>query len=350
MRDDSGMKRAGCVVALATVGMLMVSVGESRAEETFDAVAGKATPVTGLWGLSSLLWAQLGRCDGLANELDKRQCDGIRDARVDQIAGQSFLVTTGGQPVVIGAWDAQLKAAPVEVAPCLACDAAVDIDGEKLFVVGQGDVALTGGAIRVAPLHKKSFAFKDEAALEEWKAQVMPRLTSEFVVRVDRAARWNKDGTAGMRVDVVAWRVFDPCTGKIIAAKPASADLAADKRACGDQVEEEPKQPETPTKVEPERPVKKEPVLPRQLSPYQINQGMAPVRKQSMKCFDAYGVPGKASFKVTISNEGAVSGLEQTGDFVDTPTGACLEKAIKAATFPKMKKPSMTFDFPVVLQ
>ena len=76
----------------------------------------------------------------------------------------------------------------------------------------------------------------------------------------------------------------------------------------------------------------------------------APAREASNKCFEVYGVAGTARFRITISDQGQVVDLAQKGDFVDTPTGYCIEKAIRGISFPKSKKPRTTVDYPFMLR
>ena len=72
---------------------------------------------------------------------------------------------------------------------------------------------------------------------------------------------------------------------------------------------------------------------------------MAPVPEPGNR----YGVSGKAVFDLTVDNEGQITRLKQRGDFVDTPTGSCIEKAVKGITFPKTRKKAMSFTYPLVL-
>ncbi len=337
-------------MVLASVVVLALTAGPAAAQKKaqFDDLARKAKPVAGLWGLGALLWTQLGSCKNMTNDLDRRQCQGVQKRRVRQIRGQTFLFTTGAQPVKVGPYDPKKKSVAVSLMPCMACDESVDIDGERLYIVGQGAVKIAGGVLEVAPIHTTAQTFKDEKAFAKWRKEVLPRMKTEFVLKVDGAKRWKKGGTEGMAVEVVAYRTYDPCTGEIVACKPASAKMSADARACGEQ--EAPKDPVDPDKVvkKPKKPTG--PVLPQRLSPFKINAAMGPVRKQANNCFDAYGVPGKSSYKITISGAGKVTKVKETGDFVDTPTGKCIVKSIQGIQFGKFKKKSVTFDFPIILQ
>jgi hypothetical protein len=344
MKRHVSMAAAAAALAMAA-GAARAQSG-AKAEPTFEDMARSATPVAGAWGLGAVLWSQLGGCDKTTSDLERRQCEGVRDARLAQQRGRSFLVAVDAAPVRVGAWDGNKKSAALTVEPCLVCDAPIDIGGEPLFVVGPGKVNVSGGAIEVAPVHAGARVFKDDKELAAWKAEVLPRLRSEFVVRVDDPKRWSDGGSKGVQVEVVAYRTYDECTGEIVASRPASRPVDPNRKACGAQPDKDPVEPEKVAT----KPTPKGPELPRVLSPFKINATMAPVRKQANKCFDAYGVGGKANFKITINNEGKVTGVEQTGDFVDTPTGACIEKAVREVSFPPFKKESITFDFPVLLQ
>lgn len=328
------------------IALACAALGTAGADEFDNKVAG-ATAVDGRFALAALLWSEVTACDGITNELEKRQCLGVRDARRAHNRAATFAVDGDAGAVELGKFDDKRKSMPFEIAPCLACAAPVDVDGDAYFVVGQGAVKVDGGKVVVAPLHKSTRTFASQAEADTWKAEVAPRLRTQFVARLGKAKAWKSGGAQGMQLEVVAFRVYDPCTGEVLAAEPAVANLPADTSAC----------PESAKPVEPQKPVEEvkpveppKPKLPQKLSPFEINRAMAPVRPASQKCFQAYGVTGDASFAITINNEGAITDVKQTGDFVGTPTGDCIEQAVRAVTFPPMKNASMTFDYPVVLR
>ena len=69
-----------------------------------------------------------------------------------------------------------------------------------------------------------------------------------------------------------------------------------------------------------------------------LKDAMAKVSEAAQKCFAAYQIPGTANFKMVIANTGNLKSADQSGDFTGTPTGLCLDEAIKLAKFPKSKK------------
>ena len=82
----------------------------------------------------------------------------------------------------------------------------------------------------------------------------------------------------------------------------------------------------------------------------QIKSAMKQVSELADKCYAAYGIEGKATFKLVISGNGSLKKAKQVGDFEGTPTGICLDKAMKVASFPKSKKKATKVSYPMVLQ
>jgi hypothetical protein len=70
------------------------------------------------------------------------------------------------------------------------------------------------------------------------------------------------------------------------------------------------------------------------LSKAAVVAGMNSVKGKVQACYDQFKVPGMAMVTVVIGKNGAVSSASVTGKFAGTPTGACVEKAVKSAKFP----------------
>jgi hypothetical protein len=70
------------------------------------------------------------------------------------------------------------------------------------------------------------------------------------------------------------------------------------------------------------------------LSKGAVVAGMNSVKGKINECYSQYKVPGMAMVNVIIGKSGKVSGATVTGKFAGTPTGACVEKAVKSASFP----------------
>jgi hypothetical protein len=63
-------------------------------------------------------------------------------------------------------------------------------------------------------------------------------------------------------------------------------------------------------------------------------------------CYNQFKVPGTAMVNVVIGKSGKVTSATVTGKFAGTPTGTCVEAAVKTATFP----PSDGFTTPYPFQ
>jgi predicted Zn finger-like uncharacterized protein len=62
--------------------------------------------------------------------------------------------------------------------------------------------------------------------------------------------------------------------------------------------------------------------------------GMNGVKPKINDCYNQYKVPGMAMVNVVIGKSGKVTTATVTGKFAGTPTGTCVEKAVKSASFP----------------
>jgi hypothetical protein len=63
-------------------------------------------------------------------------------------------------------------------------------------------------------------------------------------------------------------------------------------------------------------------------------------------CYNQFKVPGMAMVNVVIGKSGHVTSATVSGKFAGTPTGSCVEKAVKSASFP----PSDGFTTPYPFQ
>jgi predicted Zn finger-like uncharacterized protein len=89
--------------------------------------------------------------------------------------------------------------------------------------------------------------------------------------------------------------------------------------------------------------------LPETLSRSQIQSGMSGIRPRVQACNAQYRVPGTVTVALTISRAGRIQTANVTGRFAGTPTGQCVEKAVKSATFPKFSGAPVSIDYPFVM-
>jgi predicted Zn finger-like uncharacterized protein len=62
--------------------------------------------------------------------------------------------------------------------------------------------------------------------------------------------------------------------------------------------------------------------------------GMNGVKPKITNCYNQFKVPGMAMVNVVIGKSGKVTSATVTGKFAGTPTGSCVEQAVKTASFP----------------
>jgi hypothetical protein len=79
-----------------------------------------------------------------------------------------------------------------------------------------------------------------------------------------------------------------------------------------------------------------------------IVKGMNGVMPKGRECFAQYKVPGIANVKVTVAPSGRVTNGVVVGKFAGTPSGSCVESALKSAKFPPSA--GLTFDYFIPLK
>ena len=327
------------------MAVLASASATARAEgKRFDDAAKGAVEVRSPKALAALFWAQQADCSKSKSDLERRQCEGIRAARLSQISGTVYLVNGDAGAFAVGDWDAAKKQIPIGVHTCVACVTALDVAGARRYVVGSaGAPTVDGGAVKAPRKYGSNKNFRTEREAKRWKNKTVPRLRTEFLVRVpDQPRSWSKGGADGFKVEILGYRVYDPCDGSIVCAKPQSAEQPADKRYCSGEPVVEGTSPDTPEVAKKKKPWR--------LSPRDIKRALRPAERAAVKCYDTYGVPGTARFQLTINGDGDIVGLEQKGDFVDTPTGKCVQAAVKATKFPESRRKRTTVDWPIMVR
>lgn len=93
-----------------------------------------------------------------------------------------------------------------------------------------------------------------------------------------------------------------------------------------------------------------DPSLPETLGHSQIQSGMRRIKGHVQNCYDRFKVPGLANVQVTIEQSGRVSTTRVKGIFSGTPTGACVQAAVRRARFQKFRGKPITFTYPFVLR
>jgi predicted Zn finger-like uncharacterized protein len=81
------------------------------------------------------------------------------------------------------------------------------------------------------------------------------------------------------------------------------------------------------------------------LSKGAVVAGMNSVRPKVAACYNEFKVPGMAMVSVVIGKSGKITSATVSGKFAGTPSGSCVEKAVKSATFPASEGLQMQYPF-----
>ena len=179
--------------------------------------------------------------------------------------------------------------------------------------------------------------------------------------KVDKAEK--TDHTGGSRPAKGSGKTSAKSTAPVAGTKPVAgasepaptpAPTPAKKGKKGDDLDDllngaSPEKKEKAAARE-ERPSSSEENLPDQLDKGAIVSGMGKVKPRVQGCYEQYKVPGLANVSVTIVKSGKVSNAAVSGAFAGTPTGDCVSKAVKGASFSQFKGSPQTINYPFSLR
>jgi hypothetical protein len=86
------------------------------------------------------------------------------------------------------------------------------------------------------------------------------------------------------------------------------------------------------------------------LSRAQFVMGMQSTKMRVAACLQQFKSPGMALVVVTIVPSGSVSQAKVSGVFSQTPTGRCVEDAVKSGRFPAFTGAPMSVSYPFMLR
>ncbi|MBL9014902.1 MAG: hypothetical protein JNL83_12035 [Myxococcales bacterium] len=293
--------------ALAILALL-APVATAHADDTFEARAAAAKP---LRHLDDLVWAFTATCDQ-GDDTQNRQCKALRDRRLAELAGATLLVEADADALDIGAWSPAKRSVSVTLTGCVRCKG-VTVEGKRYV--------LTAGKT----LYDTARQFQTAEVAAAWiKAVAHHRV--ELLVKVPARPRSTQNGVETITLDVQGYRVTTPCNGTVVIANPPAQNAPPDKAACAaggaavvaltqDHVAEAMQAPMSVIKV----------------------------------CAKKEKAKGTGKLELTIADDGTLAAYEQTGDFVGTPMGACIDSAMKGVTFPRSAKPRTRIGYPIAL-
>ncbi len=316
---------------LLASGLVVAGGSLAAADDTFEAKASGAVRVA---QIDDLVWALTTPCDK-GDDTQQRQCRRLRDTRAAQLANATLILDADRDAFAFGAWSPQKKSAPMTLSACIKCSG-VKVDGQTWFVVGskEGNPAprFEGGKLKAGMLYENARTFPDEASARKFAAGAAGAKV-QLIVKVPPKAKWTDAGKHGLSLDVLGYRVFSPCDGSVVVSSPKAAGGEVDKKACAQMTAKAAGQAAEAGA----------------LTPAQIKAAVKPVVEGAKDCYAKFKVAGKGKLRMAIAGDGSLAEYEQQGDFANTPTGACIDAAMKGVSFPASTKDRTPVTVPISL-
>jgi len=313
------------------------------APQTFEALAKSATRTR---DVPTLLGAFIDRCDSEKRELERARCRTTQAYLREVLPGRMFS-TPADDPATISVseYDAGIKGYRVALAGCIACTKPVVVGRarERRFITlrePQKDGETLPKAVEVS---NNALGFDSLPDAKRWLDKVRPLLRAEFLFQ-PADAEWSFGPSRGYALKFVGGRIYNRCTGEVLASKPPSTGLAdlptgsREDEAClrsGESVATEGGDDLN---------------LPQELPRDAIADAMSRIRPQVFACFEKFKEPGTAQLTYIVAGNGMVQSIRVGGSFDGTPTGDCVLDAGKNAHFPRFKAPRQQFTYPFFLR
>lgn len=323
---------------LTILALLVVMAPAPAFGRTFEREQKKAEEVK---NLSRVIGPFLQQC-GAGSSLKAIQCRAIR-ARMQHRVKEGLFWSTA-DAVRVGAYDNARLNFPLSVMGCLTCSGPATLDrtlyGDKAWYVTTDkprSLKLKDGKPEFEGLElKRLIQPVGPSQVETWMQNVLPNLKVQLIYRVEGETWPTKLGN-GLVVKLVGYRLYNQCTGKVLASSPPSGlpGPVVKSATCGqDRV--------VVRRVEPRRQT-----IPARLGPRDIQDGMKRLGNLVQECYDRYQVPGLAEVAVTVKGAtGLVTKVAVLGKFKGSPTtGKCLVEAVSKARFPIFRAEAMTFRY-----
>lgn len=310
--------------------------------------------------VEGIVWALAANCAS-GSAVEDRQCKQVRDTRRRAITKQRLKTLLEASALQIDAYDPKTRSRRWQLRGCVACDGIV-VDDQRYAVWAGPPVLLDAtGATIVAPvttplrknatrtrtpkpppapvvaqvavpvLASGAQVFRDEASSDRWLAQLRAA-RAELYFEINESPVWQHVDQRGVRLDVLGFRVWTPCTGVVYMASDGSTSAPPEQDArCSTAT------PSATALQLPER------------DREEISRVMSTARMLIEACPRQPGVAGVARLRMTVESDGTISRYEQSDTFAGTDLGKCIDEAAQRVKFPAGRQRA-TFVYPVVLR
>jgi hypothetical protein len=318
------------------LGVLLLLATGARAEKaaSFEDAIAEAQPAGDLAQLVEPFFAE---CKG-DDDFDTRRCNEVRDWLKTRAQSETFWAVGDEAAIAWQPWDPTEKKLGLEISGCLACGKPITLDGKMRFVTTRVPKAIKNGHAVGLEVGFQDVPFKTSVEAAAFQKKMQPRLRVQFVFKL--GASWKSGSFEGVTFTPTAYRVFDKCSGRVVASDPPSQSPTAlvIKEGCPDELTPE------------QQRAREEAALPDQLAPEQINGALKPVKARIHDCFAEFQKSGTATLHMVIERDGKLSEMKLQPPFAKTDAGYCIEAAVRGTTFPRFKGDKMVIDYPFKVQ
>jgi hypothetical protein len=312
--------------------------------QTYEALAKGATRTR---DVPTLLGAFIDRCDAEKRELERARCRTTQAYLREALPGRVFSTPADDPAAVsVSEYDAGIKGYRISLAGCIACTKPVVVGRarERRFITLREPQKEAETLPKAVEVSQSALGFDSLPDAKRWLEKVRPLLRAEFLFQ-PADAEWSFGPSRGYALKLVGSRVYNRCTGEVLASKPPStgtADLPTGSRedeACL-QGSGEAREGSGDDELS----------LPQELGRDAIADAMSRIRPQVFSCFEKFKEPGTANLSYIVAGNGMVQSIRVGGAFDGTPTGDCVLDAGKNAHFPRFKAARQQFTYPFFLR
>ena len=326
------------LVGVISIGILQPGARAQApaARPSFDAALEAATPVGDLEERLAPLFDDCKSDD----EVQARQCRTVRDWVLAQMSGESFVALGDEAALQWEPYDPAEKKLTLDVEGCLACGRPLEISGQSVFVTSRVPKGIRAGRAIGLDLGFHDVAEPDAKTAAKWRHDMTDRLEVQFVFQLGPV--WKSGAFRGVTFVPVAHRIFDRCTGEVVAIDPPMPPGQAAARAT-------PMRDERCPETDEARRAREEAALPEQLTPRQINEALAQVRDRVLDCAREFQASGTAIVHLELDGSGKLERARVMPPLERTAAGYCIHAAIAGASFPRFRGQAMVLDVPLPL-
>jgi hypothetical protein len=312
------------------------------AATTYEALAREATHTR---DVPTLLGAFIDRCDTEKRELERARCRTTQAYLREVLPGRTFSTPADDVAAIsVSDYDAGIRGYRISVAGCIACAKPVVVGRarERRFITLREPQKEAETLPKAVEISNTAVGFDSLPDAKRWLDRVRPLLRAEFLFQ-PADTEWSFGPSRGYALKLVGSRVFNRCTGEVVASTPPSTGLAdlptgsREDEAClrtGD------------TRTE----ASSDDDLPDELERDAIADAMSRIRPHVFACFEKFKEPGTAELTYVVAGNGMIQSIHVGRSFDGTPTGDCVLDAGKNARFPRFKAPRQQFTYPFFLR